>query len=372
MKKNNLNIAIFTPNKNPYSETFIQAHKKNLKGHIFYYYGAVSNMKLENNEALTNKYVYLFLKIYIKFFNKPTSCIREYFIVKSLKKQNIDVVLIEYGDHAFNLLNILKASKLPIVVHFHGYDAVRKNTVKSCNNYKDVFSIASKIIVVSKAMYQKISDLGCPKQKLIYNTYGPNQDFELVKPQFSRKQFIAIGRFTDKKAPYYTILAFKKVLKNYPDAKLLMAGDGYLVNTCENLITYHKLENSVKLLGIVTPVEYRSLLQESLAFVQHSITARDGDMEGTPLAVLEASMAGLPVLSTWHAGIPDVIIHGETGLLCKEHDIDAMAKNMLEILGNVDKAKQMGEKGSEHIQLNFSSQKHINKLQAILNETLIK
>ncbi|XMO86579.1 glycosyltransferase [Algibacter sp. AS12] len=366
MKNNNLNIAILTPNKNPYSETFIQAHKNYLKGTVFYYYGAISNMKLENHNSITNKYINLLLKVYINFFNKPRRYLKEYFIIKSLKKQKIDVVLVEYGDHSFNLLNILKATKLPVVVHFHGHDAVRKNIVKNCNNYKDVFLMASKVIAVSKVMYQRLLGLGCPKQKLIYNTYGPNPDFELVKAQFSKKQFIAIGRFTDKKAPYYTILAFKEVLKKHPNATLLMAGDGYLFNICKNLIKYYNLENSVKLLGIITPEIFRNLLQESLAFVQHSITAEDGDMEGTPLAVLEASIAGLPVISTYHAGIPDVIIHGKTGLLCKEHDVLSMSQHMLQVLDDVSFAKKLGAAGKINIKNNFSMEKHIDKLQNII------
>jgi hypothetical protein len=57
-------------------------------------------------------------------------------------------------------------------------------------------------------MEQMLLEMGCPKNKLIYNVYGPNPEFLKVKPTFRKKQFVAIGRFTDKKAPYYTILAF--------------------------------------------------------------------------------------------------------------------------------------------------------------------
>ena len=225
-----------------------------------------------------------------------------------------------------------------MIVHFHGYDASTFKVIEKCNNYKEVFNYASKVIVVSKKMEQMILKLDCLKEKLVYNVYGPRSEFDKVKPTYSKKQFIGIGRFIDKKAPYLTILAFKKVLEKQPDAKLLLAGDGALFNTCKNLINHYKLEANVELLGVISSEQYRKYLSESLAFVQHSIRSIIGDMEGTPLAILEASSAGLPVISTLHAGIPDVIQDGKTGLLCREHDVEAMACNMLKILDDTSLA----------------------------------
>src|SRR5690606_24279507 len=118
-----------------------------------------------------------------------------------------------------------------------------------------------------------------------------------------------------------------QIAKNHPDASLIMAGDGVLLNMCQNLARHLEIEKQVLFPGVITPETYRELLSESLAFVQHSITAANGDMEGTPLAVLEAGAAGLPVISTKHAGIPDVIVDGKTGLLCVEHDVATMANH---------------------------------------------
>jgi glycosyltransferase involved in cell wall biosynthesis len=161
-------------------------------------------------------------------------------------------------------------------------------------------------------------------------------------------------------------LPFKKAIVNHPDAKLLFAGDGQLMNMCLNLVRYLNLENQVQFLGVLMPEEYREILSESLGFVQHSITAENGDMEGTPIAVLEASAAGLPVISTTHAGVPDVVINGKTGLLVVEHDVDGMAGYMVQVLENIEKAKQQGAAGKENISANFSMERHIFGLQKIL------
>lgn len=362
-----MNIAIFSPNQNPYSETFIQAHKNGLKDRVFYYYGRGLGIQLEGESTLMPHFLYKLHRIYAKLFRKGNRYLWTQRLLYNLKKNKIDAVLVEYGTHAHHLLPALKASKLPVTVHFHGYDASITEVVKFCNSYKEVFALVKNVIAVSKVMYSSLLDLGCPEDKLIYNVYGPQKLFETVRPNFSKKQFVAIGRFTNKKSPYYTILAFKKVLKIHPDARLVIGGKGELFDVCYNLIKHFKLENNITLLGIIKPEEYVALLEESLAFVQHSITALSGDMEGTPLAVLEASVAGLPIISTYHAGIPDVIIHEKTGLLCNEHDVDTMSLNMLTLLNDVSLAKQLGEAGKKNILKHFNLERHLNVLQQVLS-----
>lgn len=363
-----MNIAIFTPNQNPYSETFIQAHKTYLRDTVFYYYGQ-KNIQLEGVSHLSTPWERRWLNIKRKIFKKPSSSIQDTIIIKSLRKNKIDAVLAEYGNHAHFILPFIKKAGLSLVVHFHGYDASVTKTVENHKNYAAVFQYASKVIAVSHKMEEMLLEIGCPQEKLIYNVYGPQPDFLKVKPAFEKKQFIAIGRFTDKKAPYYTILAFKKAVEIHPDARLIMAGDGPLLNTCQNLVSYLGIRDQVEFPGIISPKAYRKLLAESLGSVQHSIIAENGDMEGTPLALMEASAAGLPVVSTEHAGIPDVIINGATGLLCEEHDVEQMAANMLMLLDNIELAQKLGQVGKENIAKNFSMERHIDSLQDILEHS---
>lgn len=323
-------------------------------------------MQLERASPLATPWERRVLNLKRRLLKKPGTFVRDAIILKSLKENNIDVVLAEYGTHAHHILSAIKKAGLPMIVHFHGFDASITEVVQKHNNYKEVFQYAVKVIAVSKKMEQMLLDLGCPREKLVYNVYGPQPEFLEVQPKFTKKQFIAIGRFTDKKAPYYTILAFKNAIKEHPDANLIMAGDGQLLNTCKNLVKHYGLETQVDFPGVITPDTYRELLSESLAFVQHSITAASGDMEGTPLAILEASAAGLPVVATKHAGIPDVIVHGKTGLLCEEHRVDAMAANMIKLLGNKSLAKSLGQAGKENIRTHFAMERHIEILQNIL------
>ncbi len=365
-----MTIAILTPSQNRYSETFIQAHKQYLRGKMCYYYGTGEGIRLEGVGGLVGQWKRLYFKAIAKLFKKPSGYVRDCMLRTSFKQQGVDVVLVEYGTHAHNLRGVLASLGLPVVVHFHGYDASRQDVIARCDAYREVFQLASKVIAVSRVMETTLLKLGCPKAKLVYNVYGPQPEFTTIEPSFTHQQFIAIGRFTDKKAPYYTLLAFKAVLEQHPDARLLMAGDGDLLNTCKNLAQYLGLQSQVEFLGIIRPEVYRSLLSRSLAFVQHSITAASGDMEGTPLAVLEASAAGLPVVSTYHAGIPDVVVHNETGLLSDEHDVKAMTQNMLRLLDDVDYAQQLGRAGQERVNRFFTLERHIGVLQKLLEQVV--
>ncbi|GAA3736400.1 glycosyltransferase [Flavobacterium ginsengisoli] len=371
MKFKNNRIAIVAPGQNKYSETFIQEQKKGLKGEIFYYYNGTPPNFLEDKGKLFSKFDLTVFNIKHKLRLTRFSAIEQAFI-RSLKKNKIDVVLAQYGPTAHKIVSLCKKINLPLITHFHGYDASEYSIITQCNNYKEVFSYSKYVIAVSLSMKQRLIDLGCSNEKIVYNSCAPNSIFLDVNPSFKNSTFIAVGRFVNKKAPYYTILAFNKVLNKFPDAKLVIGGDGVLYETCVNLIRYLKIDNNVSLPGIIGREDFLGYLEDSLAFVQHSITAISGDQEGTPVAILEASAAGLPVISTQHAGIPDVIIDGKTGFLVEEHDVEMMAEKMIFFLENRSVAKQFGEKGKELVKSNFTLKKHLDVIDDLIEKALIK
>ncbi len=360
-----MNIAIFSPSQNPYSETFIQAHKNHLKGNVFYFYGTGAGIQLENHGQVFQPAGFKSQLISKLKKTKPLNPWQQ--LVLKLRELAIDAVLVEYGTHAYHLLPLLREIKIPVTVHFHGYDASMHAEIKRVQSYKEVFAIARYVIAVSQVMRNKLLDLGCPENKLVLNTYGPRNEFLDIKAQFLKKQLIAIGRFTDKKAPYYTILAFSQISKQHPEATLVMAGKGELLNTCINLVSYLNLKEQVIFPGVIDAAHFQEYLVASRAFVQHSITALSGDMEGTPLAVLEASAAGLPVIATKHAGINDVVLHEVTGLLCDEHDVNNMAQHMDALLSNKKYAQELGNAAAQRIQDHYMLEKHISKLDELLS-----
>ncbi len=359
------------PSLNAYSETFIQAQKNGLNAEVFYYYGGDLPLSLEGFGKLKNRLISWSVRIKRNLGFKTLS-IDETAFVLSLKRNKIQVVLAQYGTTANRIVAICKKLNIPLIAHFHGYDASIDAVIKNCDNYAAVFTYCNHIIAVSLSMQNRLLEMGCPAEKIIYNPCGPDNSFLALKPQFSEPLFIGIGRFVNKKAPYYNILAFKQLAERFPDARLVIGGQGELYETCKNLVRYYKLGNQILLPGILSQEEFLGYLEKGLAFVQHSVMALSGDQEGTPVAVMEASAAGLPVIATNHAGIPDVILDGETGFLVEEHDVDTMADKMKVLLEDYDLACQLGRKGKERIKSFFTLERHLQTLDELIEKVIIK
>jgi len=183
--------------------------------------------------------------------------------------------------------------------------------------------------------------------------------------------FVAVGRFVDKKAPFFTLLAFSKVLDSIPQARLIMIGEGPLWEAAQQLARALSISSAVDFRGVCPHAEVAASMQQARAFVQHSIRAENGDSEGTPVVVLEAGASGLPVVSTRHAGIKDVVVHGETGFLVDEADVEGMAGYMIRLAKDPQLAGGLGSAARKRIEVEFSMEKRIADLWTIINHSLV-
>jgi glycosyltransferase involved in cell wall biosynthesis len=247
-------------------------------------------------------------------------------VAQFLKRQHVDVLLAEYGTTAASITPACRLAEIPLVAHFHGFDASRRSVIAEYrSSYLKMFAYAASVVVVSNDMRGRLIGLGCSPAKLVVSPCGPGSAFLSVEPAVDSNLVVAVGRLVEKKGPDLLIRAFHKVLATHPDLRLMIVGDGPMRSKCEDLVNSLRLQGSIQLVGSATSDEIRGYLGQSFLFAQHSVVASDGDSEGTPVAIMEASAAGLPVVATRHAGIPDVILNGETGLLVEEHDVEGMA-----------------------------------------------
>lgn len=365
-----MKLAIISPRKRAVTETFIQSHFDFLKAEIIHYYGGNIPTTIDDKLLLSNisplkQHVW---KIY-RYANSSAARVEELALLRSLQKEKPDVVLIEYGNIAAEIIGVLEKVNIPFVVHYHGFDSSVYHVIEKLKSqYQRVFQKAHSLVVVSTKMKNDLLNLGAPEAKIKQICYGPYPHFGEINANLSDKRLLAVGRFVDKKAPHNTILAFKEVLGQHPEAVLTMIGSGPLKRVCEDLARGLNIESQVIFLGDQPSNVVAKELAHCRAFVQHSRIAENGDSEGTPLSVLEAQLAGVPVVATRHAGIMDVVVDGLTGSLVEENDIQGMATQMNALLSSLDNANKMGVAARARIQDSFTMDIYIQKLQSALNE----
>lgn len=279
------------------------------------------------------------------------------------RDHDVDVILAEFGPAGADICRHARAIGIPLIVHFHGHDAHRSSVVNEYRErYREMFEYAFRIMSVSHYMTDALVRLGADPSRIVYNPYGPRSKFFDVVSDYS-PTILALGRFADIKASYLTLAAFREVAASSPDARLVMAGDGELLETCKTLAKLWGIESIVAFPGAVQHAGIMPLLSKACCFVQHSVVPSYGDAEGTPVVILEAGAAGLPVVSTRHAGIAEAVIHEKTGFLVEEMDVAGMAKHMARLVNDQELCRMMGNNAREHIRLNYNIDSHIGRLQ---------
>jgi len=288
--------------------------------------------------------------------------------IAAFRRFSIDAVLAEYGTTGVNVMEACRKLEIPLIVHFHGYDAsVHEVLAKHAEDYPRMFGQAEAIVAVSRSMERKLISLGAPSEKVHYNPSGINcQKFNGAEPQNSAPVFLAVGRLVEKKAPQLTLRAFAEVHRAEPETRLRMIGTGPLLDECRSLVKDLKIDDAVTFLGAQPHIVVQEEMRTARAFVQHSVQARDGDCEGTPVGIMEACASGLPVISTRHAGITDVVTEGQTGFLTDEHDVQGMTQNMLRLTRDPELAGRMGRTARQRIEDHFSEEQSDGRLWAII------
>jgi colanic acid/amylovoran biosynthesis glycosyltransferase len=364
-----MRICIAYPQQNVPSETFIRAHVDKLPGEKLILTDGYFPTRVAGKPLLPGLlgFVHRHQRYLFEPFSSYATKIPVLALARFLKRRKIDVVLAEYGVTASEITEACERAGVPLVAHFHGFDAYQHHVLKVRGNYRDMFKYSSALISVSLRMCEQLKLLGAPESKIFYVPYGIDlKVFEQTNPALIPPIFLAVGRFVDKKAPYLTVLAFGEALQKCPNIRLIMAGDGPLLESSKQLARSIGISDAIEFLGVVEHTRVAELMKRSRVFVQHSITPSHGDSEGTPVALLEAAASGLPVISTDHAGIPEAVLNGRTGLLVREGDISGMACHMTTLAQDPLRAQELGNRAREHVSHNYASERCIFRLSAIL------
>lgn len=285
-----------------------------------------------------------------------------------------DVIHLQFAFEALKFLdNIDFPFDTPIIIHFHGYGAsqmLRKQSyIKKIRKYLEYPNIYP--IYVSSFMKSKLekSGINCDKGLLLrcgidLTKFDPERKEN--KADSETKIFLQVSSLAEKKGHEYTLKAFARFLEKQKERnqfKLILTGDGKRKDYLASLARDLNIHERVDFVGFVSHDQAVKLMVRADYFVHHSITAENGDQEGIPNAIMEAMAMELPIISTYHAGIPELVEDGVNGYLVEEKDVVAYAKRLEDIL-SWDRCPQNRAK----INLQYELNKHNSMLENFYTE----
>lgn len=173
-----------------------------------------------------------------------------------------------------------------------------------------------------------------------------------------------VSSFREQKGYSFLIQAMVEIISAFPRVKLLLVGDGVLREHIEKIVKTAGLTNAVIFTGIRRGIP--DILSAMDIFVLSSL------WEGMPNVVLEAMAAGLPVIATSVGGIPEAVIDGQTGLLVPPGNTGALAKAVIDLLNNPERASEMGLAGKKRADEFFSVSAMIGNTEALYEKWIQK
>lgn len=254
-----------------------------------------------------------------------------------------------------------------IATVFHGKD-MSAYLKKYPNAYSKLLLRGDLFLPISDLWRDRLLELGAPEARTLIHRMGVDTSRFEMRPralgQGEPVRFIGVGRMVEKKGFDDALRAFASLRRehDFPNATLTLIGDGELRDYLQNFATSLNLGSAVKFTGLLPHAEVARELGQAHVFVLPSKTAASGDMEGIPVALMEAMAQGLPVLATRHSGTPELVEHDVSGLICDEGDWRALSANMKALASAPQRWAAMGEAGAARVRSEFDLNRWNDKL----------
>lgn len=284
------------------------------------------------------------------------------FFYSICKKENAKILHIHFGYHGIKFLRLKRVLKIPMICSFYGTDVFmfpfqKKGNLKKLQN---LFFHADAILVLGPYMKKSLINLGCPAEKIIIHHLGVvTQKIEFRERIISENKplkFLLASSFVEKKGIDICLKALVKV-NHKIDFKVEIIGDGILKNEIIQLINQLNLQDKVTLHGYQKYEFMLNLAYSCDIFLQASKTSSKNDKEGTPMVLVDMMATGLPVISTRHSDIPEIVEEGITGFLAEENDVDSFARKIMEFWSKREQIPKLSKNCRIKIENDFDAQK---------------
>ncbi|MFJ7364418.1 glycosyltransferase [Peribacillus frigoritolerans] len=290
---------------------------------------------------------------------------------KFFEEQDIIAIHAHHGSHGQEILPVCEKYNIPLIVSIRGRDGSDRPEIfeKNAKRYSALNKHGAHYYPVCQYLAEGLRRLGIPAKNMHVLYGGIELDLfpfsSRTLPTAGEIRVLSVGRIVDKKGFITLIKAFKRIYTQYPNARLHIIGAGEDEKRIKSTIAEYNLKDVVILRGAMDSKQVSDELKKAHIFCLASQTAKNGDIEGIPNALKEAMASGLPVVSTRHAGIPELIEHQRTGYLAPEKNDMELAKGIQFFMENPDIWTDYTERARKVIEEKFDVNKQIIEQQRL-------
>ncbi len=380
---NDIEVVIYASKNNNLKKEHADIPKYKLKELVNYTHQSIGiiNSTLE----LLKKLMYGFIKYpvktvkslnFIKYGISVFNFKLFYYTIAFLNSEtDFDFVIAHFGPNGLIAaqLKVNKVISSKVGVFFHGFDLSNYLCNKKENIYDLVFKTASIILPISNYWKKKLIEMGCPENKIHVHHMGINPDkFTYKKRIYNNKlNLITVARFVEKKGIRYALKALKGLkIDGYCNFKYIIVGDGPLRKKHEAYVHENGLIKKITFTGWASKEKVLALLEKQDILLAPSCQAKDGDMEGIPVSIMEAMAKGLIVISTKHSGIPELVTDQESGILLEERNSKQITRALKSLIENKSLWEDLSLNARKKIIESFNIKKLNLRLIELLNNNI--
>lgn len=300
------------------------------------------------------------------------------FLVDMAKRKGAKILHSHFGPVGWINIKAVQQAEIKHVVTFYGHDVnyLPKHDRRWQKRYHKLFAKADLILCEGSHMAQCIVNLGCPPDKVKVHHLGIGIDEIAFIPRVWNAadplRVLIAASFTPKKGIPYGLEALGQ-LQNQVPLEITLIGDAgnQPRNQAEKqkiLATMEKynLQSKVRWLGYQPHKVFFEEAYQHHIFLSPSISASDGDTEGgAPVSLIEIAATGMPIVSTTHCDIPEVIFNGVTGLLAEERNVDQLVQHLQQLVNYPEHWYAMVKEGRKHVEAKYNAKIQGRKLAEI-------
>lgn len=309
--------------------------------------------------------LYLLYRLQILFGKKHQTG----FFQQKIEQIRPDIIHSHFGNNGWTVMKAVEACGVPHFITFYGQDVGKlpKDNPIWLSRYRELFTASqSRFLCEGPHMASCLVAMGCPPEKVQVHHLG----IEVEKIAFQARQWhkgdvlkvLIAASFREKKGIPYALEALGRVHQEIPlEITIIGDADSSKEGQAEKeqilaILGRAGLTPVTKMLGycpqsILWQEAYRNHL-----FLSPSVTAANGDTEGgAPVSLIEMAASGMPIVSSWHCDIPEVVKDGQTGWLAEERNVDAIVSCLYRWINAPETWPEMLRAGRQHIERNYDA-----------------